>query len=414
MSKYFFNKGKCIGWLVDGRFVSSKDPLADAVNFLPARPEVKKNIGGEISLTEVDRTNLDFLKWIGLDVVRPTCAYNPKDKDDPLVSLMVALWQQGVEDSFKGEVHIHTKCFNLQSVGMRDYEQVAARLLRFVCPRATCRQVGTGEAFNYRQRVDGWTSMTCPTCGYSRGSYNLTSLPFMAGSPPIGTPDQIALQQSEVLRHVLTVEQAQAARLQKAQQAIERWEESKVDATVTAVVTAINPYGDEDAEHDACFTERLGLGAESHEANVKAAKQGHWKDMYDSKKAIKPVVRHLVKSLHWTSADLTEMYATAIKEVEDGRREIVGDIPEEIFMNLPDAEVTAANNLVREFYDDTVATFEPSELPAPIGERHIFDTFADMLQFFKEFKGWDTHELVQRLGLDNRWAVDVEPIRGQQ
>jgi hypothetical protein len=37
-----------------------------------------------------------------------------------------------------------------------------------------------------------------------------------------------------------------------------------------------------------------------------------------------------------------------------------------------------------------------------------------MLQFFKEFKGWDTHELVQRLGLDNRWAVDVEPIRGQQ
>lgn len=417
MSKYFFNKGKCIGWLVDGRFVSSKDPLADAVNFLPARPEIKAGVGAEISLTAVDRTDPDFLDWIA-GVVRPTCAYSPKDKDDPLVSLMVALWQQGIDDRFTGEVCMHKRRWNLQAAGMRDYEQVAAGLLQFVCPQATCRRVGTGKDFSYANRSDGWNTLACPDCGYRRGSYNLTDLPFMPGSPAIGAPDQIAQQQSEVLRYVLTVEQAVAARLLRGQQAVERWEESKVDAVTHAVAVATNPYTKEDAEHDACTMERyecfeIKQEERTHEGNVKEAWRAHGKDVYNTEKAIKPVVSYLVKSLHWTAKDLTESYTTAIKEVETSRAENIAYISEEAFMNLPDVEVTAANNLLRES-DTTKAVLAPSELPEPLGERHIFENFKDVLAFHKTFDGWDTHELTLRLGLDGKFAVDVEPVRGQQ
>jgi len=393
----------------DGKFRPAT--LADAADLLPARPEVKAGIGAEISLVEVNRTDPDLLDWIVS--LKPAFTYSPKDKDDPLVNLCVALTQQAACDRFAGELYLHRKRWNLQSVGMRDYEQVAAGLMQFVCPQATCRQVGTGSDFKYENRSDGWNMMTCPACSYSRGARNLTSLPFMAGAPPIGTPDQIAQQQSEVLRYVLTVEQAQAARLQRAQQAIARWETVKVDIATKAVIAAIMPYSDEDTERDACRLERLGLGAETHEANIKAVRQGHWQDTYDTEKAIKPYVRHLVKFLKWTAKDLTEMYAAAIKEVEAGRRENMQYMSEETFMGLPDAEVTAANNLLCDHYDNTPAQLAPSELPEPIGERHFFENTADMLQFFKEFKGWDTHELVQRLGLDNKWAVDVEPARQQ-
>jgi hypothetical protein len=54
-----------------------------------------------------------------------------------------------------------------------------------------------------------------------------------------------------------------------------------------------------------------------------------------------------------------------------------------------------------------LAQLTPCELPETTGERFRFTTKADVLSFFDNFSGWDTHELVLMMAPDRSYAVDV-------
>lgn len=56
-----------------------------------------------------------------------------------------------------------------------------------------------------------------------------------------------------------------------------------------------------------------------------------------------------------------------------------------------------------------IKMFAKRELPEPIGERHMFDT-EDAANEFISTVDDPTRECVKRLGLDGRWAVDVETM----
>jgi hypothetical protein len=140
------------------------------------------------------------------------------------------------------------------------------------------------------------------------------------------------------------------------------------------------------------------------EQAVKAANQVLWRERYNDGKALKPIVRLLVKKLKWNPDRLAERYAVEIGTVKALREEYAEYIEEETVS----AEAAAAANLIEEFSGHAVLT--PYELPETTGVRHRFDTVAAVKQFYEEFQQWDTHQLVLHLGLDRRWAVDVEPL----
>jgi hypothetical protein len=232
--------GTVAGWMVDDLFAPNKT-LADAAHYLEPRPAVKNGIGKEVPLTPVDRNDADLLDWIRQPHILPSFNYDPRNPDDPFVSLMVALWQQSIDDEFSGELVMHKRRWNLTALTMADFETVAAKFLRFVCPQATCRQVGrVGDAFKRESRPDGWNLLTCQLCGYRGYGRSLTDLQFMPDKPAIGTPDQIAQKQSEVLRSVLTVEQAAAKRRAENQQATQRWEEARTETTLKQLIAIVH------------------------------------------------------------------------------------------------------------------------------------------------------------------------------
>jgi len=80
---------------------------------------------------------------------------------------------------------------------------------------------------------------------------------------------------------------------------------------------------------------------------------------------------------------------------------------------LEGGEMIVKNETFNQFFqiDEETEDFVPSELPEPKGKRHMFDSQAGVMQFYKTFGQWETHELVLRLGLDGRYAVDAEPTQ---
>lgn len=404
MKELVFNQdGTVAGWMHDGRFVSSTEPLADAVHYLKNSPAVKPDIGKEVPLISVDRNDPDLLDWIA-GTLRPVFNYSPRDPADPFVSLVVALAQQGIDDEFSGELVMHKRRWNLATLSLLDYETVACRVLQFVCPQATCRQVGrVGDTFKRESRPDGWNNMICQSCGYRGYGRSLTGLPFMPGAPPIGTPDQIAQTQSEVLRDVLTVEQAVAKRRAEHQQWIERWEETRTEIALKQLVARLHPEPTQNDIDEMARMLRLYDRMDDERA-VKVAPQVLWRERYDAEKALKPIVQFLIKKLKWNPETLAERFANEIDEVNVIREEYAEYIAEDAVC----AEKAAAANLIQDHGGDAVLT--AGELPEPTGVRHRFDTVAAIKEFYEKFEQWDTHQLVLRLGLDGRWAVDVEPL----
>jgi len=80
---------------------------------------------------------------------------------------------------------------------------------------------------------------------------------------------------------------------------------------------------------------------------------------------------------------------------------------------LEEGEMIVKNEMFNQFFqiDEETEEFVPSELPEPKGKRHLFSSQTDVIKFYQNFRQWDTHELVLRLGPDG-YAVDAEPSAG--
>ena len=97
-----------------------------------------------------------------------------------------------------------------------------------------------------------------------------------------------------------------------------------------------------------------------------------------------------------------DSYAKLFRQVED-----IAVEHSRMFGSLPEGTLAALDTL------DRGEGFEPQELPAlNDGEtRQFFAKKQDVLQFFDDSeKLLETHELILRLAMDGRWAVDVIPV----
>jgi hypothetical protein len=126
-------------------------------------------------------------------------------------------------------------------------------------------------------------------------------------------------------------------------------------------------------------------------------------------KALRPIVASFVYRLPADAEEIAERFCTKIRVAEEARDKRYDLLPEKFRESLENLgylgdpnDAVAAVLLMEEF-----AALTPVEIPAWVGERHLFDTEVQVVTFFEAFERWDTHALVTRLGLDHRFCVDV-------
>jgi hypothetical protein len=121
-----------------------------------------------------------------------------------------------------------------------------------------------------------------------------------------------------------------------------------------------------------------------------------------------PIVAALVDHITLPSKALADRFCAKIRIAEELRER--DDLPES-FVDAMRREghmcdtddAIAAILLMKEF-----AALTPGEIPASDGERHLFDTGDEVVEFFEKFDRWEDHELVTRLSTDGKYCVDVE------
>jgi hypothetical protein len=269
--------------------------LADAIDLLPPRPKVKSDIGTEIALQPVDRTSDDFKEslkrlssWTAdTDSLR---SYRPSDPEDDYVNLIAVVLEQIDDGQFQVALVKYKYNENLKKLSFIDFEKVAAKVLKFCCPVCTCRKTGTGEEFGFKG--DGWLSMKC-SCGYSGYSRTLPELSFMAGSHPVGLPDEVAQRQSAVLMHVLTVEQVNTAKQERLEREAEYKFQSRVDEVCDAIAFyQYPPYTEEQAEEQVA---QIKNPQSEHEELVMMVCRAQNSDRYRYRDEIRPYLRSLLE-----------------------------------------------------------------------------------------------------------------------
>jgi hypothetical protein len=128
--------------------------------------------------------------------------------------------------------------------------------------------------------------------------------------------------------------------------------------------------------------------------------------------ALSPIVTVLVEHVTLPNKVLADRFCSKIRDAEELRKHR-DDLLPEAFVNsmqltghLCDTDdAVAATLLMKDF-----AALVPGEIPVTDGERHVFDTEIQVIEFFEKFEGWEDHQLVTRLALDGRYCVDVEDL----
>jgi hypothetical protein len=133
-------------------------------------------------------------------------------------------------------------------------------------------------------------------------------------------------------------------------------------------------------------------------------------DRYEQ--ALSPIVAALVDHVTLPSKVLADRFCSKIRTAERAREKRDDLLPASFVESMQQAgflcetdDAVAATLLMKEF-----AALAPGEIPATEGERHFFDTEAQVADFFERFERWETHELVTRLSTDHKFCVDVKEL----